>query len=166
MIYVIGILILFLLIAFIFIFFKCIKLKEIKSSIDTCSMRINEFLEEKLDMVKEMFKSVRNEKLKSSFNYDESYDIYEKENVLYNIGYDLNKYIKEGRSKKLKEMIKVFNEKEEELEGLKDFYNASVQNYNSIYTNKYLNKIFKLLRFESYKPFRIRKIEDYEIFKN
>ena len=166
MVYVIGILVLLLLVAFIFIFFKCVRLKEIKNSIDACSLKINDFLEEKLNMVKEMFKSVRNEKIKDSFNYDESYNVYEKENALYNIGCDLNKYIKESKSKKLKEMIKVFNEKEEELDGLKDFFNANVQSYNDIYANKYLNKIFKLLKYDSYKTFRIRKMEDYEIFKN
>ena len=55
---------------------------------------------------------------------------------------------------------------EEELDGLKDYYNANVLDYNEIFLKKYFNKIFKLLKFDSYKAFKIRKLEEYEIFKN
>lgn len=166
MVYVIGTLILLLLICFVIVFFKYTKLKEAQNSIDVCYNKINETLEKKLDIVKEALNTVRNEKLKNSFSYDESADVYEKEKSLYDIGFELNKYSKQSKSKKLKEIIKSLNEMEEELDGLKDYYNSNLLSYNDIYMNKYFNKIFKLLKFNSYRSFRIRKIEDYEIFKN
>ena len=41
----------------------------------------------------------------------------------------------------------------------------SIFNLNGAY-KRYFNKLFRLLKFVDYKSFKIRKLEEYEIFKN
>lgn len=165
-IYVIGILVLLLVICTIIIFFKYSKLKDIKSSLEMCTNSINEALEKKLKLINEILIDIKDEKIKESFNYDEEASLYEREDALFNISFEINRFVKEGKNKKLKDKIKVLNELEENLDGLKDYYNANVLNYNEIFLKKYFHKFFQFLKFDSYKAFKIRKLEQYEIFKN
>ncbi len=166
MIYVLGILFLVLIIAGIFLFFKYAKLKDINNSIEIATENINTLLDKKLELVNDLLKEIKNEKIKKSFEYSDDLSLLEKEKVLFNISFDINKYIKEGKNKKLKDKVRDLNILEENLDGLKDYYNANVLNYNEIFLKKFFNKIFRLLKFDDYKSFRIRKLEEYEIFKN
>lgn len=182
MIYVIGTIMLILLICFFIVFSNYSRLKDIKVSIDTCTNSIDESLNKKLEMVNNLLKQVDNEKITREFIYDESASLYEREDSLFNVSFELNKYIKEKNSKdnkdkkkKKKNETKVFdfetelkelNILEENLDGLKDFYNANVLNYNEIFYKKPFNTIYKLLKLDTYKSFKIRKLEEYEIFKN
>ena len=166
MIYVIGAVVLILVICIFIIIFKYVKLKDIRNSIDICASSIEELLSKKLELVNNLLNDMKNDDLKNSFSYDEEASLYEKEDSLFNISFEINKLIKEGKSKKLKEKVKELNEMEENLDGLKDFYNTNVLSYNEIFKKKYANKLFKLLKFDSYKSFKIRKLEEYEVFKN
>ena len=166
MIYVIGAVVLILVICIFIIIFKYVKLKDIRNSIDICASSIEELLSKKLELVNNLLNDMKNDDLKNSFSYDEEASLYEKEDSLFNISFEINKLIKEGKSKKLKEKVKELNEMEENLDGLKDFYNTNVLSYNEIFLKKYANKLFKLLKFDSYKSFKIRKLEEYEVFKN
>ena len=69
-------------------------------------------------------------------------------------------------NKKFKNEIIKLNEIDDDIEGLKDYYNANVINYNEIFLKKPMNLIYKLLKFTQYKSFKLRKIDDYEILKN
>ncbi|MBQ6547237.1 MAG: hypothetical protein IJL74_04495 [Bacilli bacterium] len=166
MIYVIGLIILLLVILFFIVLFNYFKLKDIKESIETCALSIDELLNSKLELVEKILKKIKNEKLKSSFEYDKDSTLYEREDALFNISFEINKYIKESNNKKLKDDARELSAMEESLDGLKDFYNTNALNYNEIFFKKGLNKVFKLLKFEGYKSFKIRKLEEYEIFKN
>lgn len=166
MIYIIGIIIIVLLIGGFILFLKVSKLKDIKESLDICASNINEFLSKKLSLVNILLKDINDEKIKKDFSYSEDFTIYEKEEALFNISWNINKYIKDNNLKKLKDKAKELNILEENLDGLKDFYNANVLNYNEIFLKKYFNRIFRLLKFGDYKAFKIRKLEEYEIFKN
>ncbi len=166
MIYAIGIIILILIIGFGYMFFKYSKLKDINNSIDICEENINDLLDKKLELVNSLLKSIKNEKIKKNFNYSDDLSIYEKEDALFNVSFDINKYINDKKDSKLKKKVKELNALEENLDGLKDFYNANVLNYNEIFLKKYFNKILRLLKFSDYKSFKIRKLEEYEIFKN
>ena len=55
---------------------------------------------------------------------------------------------------------------EEDLEGLKDYYNSKVIIYNEKYLNKLFCKIYKMLKLEKQKKFKLRKIESFEILKD
>lgn len=166
MLFIIGIIVIILLIGGFIIFLKISKLKDIKKSLDICTSNINEFLSKKLSLVTILLKDIKDEKIKKDFSYSEDFTIYEKEDALFNISWNINKYIKDNNVKKLKDKAKELNILEENLDGLKDFYNANVLNYNEIFLKKYFNKIFRLLKFSDYKSFKIRKLEEYEIFKN
>lgn len=165
-IYVIGLLILIIVVCAIILFFKYSKLKDIRNSLEMCTNSINEALDEKLKLVNEFLSDIKDESIKNSFNYDEGASLYEREDVLFNVSFEINKFVKEGKNKKLKDKLKILNELEENLDGLKDYYNANVLNYNEIFLKKYFHKFFQFLKFDSYKSFKIRKLEQYEIFKN
>ena len=85
---------------------------------------------------------------------------------MFNVSFDINKYVKDKKIVKLKDKVKELNVLEENLDGLKDYYNANVLNYNEIFLKGYLNKLFRVLKFGDRKSFKVRKLEEYEIFKN
>lgn len=165
MLYVVGLIILIILIGCFLIFLKFSKLKDIKKSLEICSFNINEFLDKKLNLITILLKEINDEKIKKDFSYSDDFNIYEKEEALFTISWNINKYIKDNNMTKFKDKVKELNILEENLDGLKDFYNANVLNYNEIFLKKYFNKFFRLLKFQDYKSFKIRKLEEYEIFK-
>lgn len=166
MIYIIGTIVLVLIIIGAIVFLKYYKLKDIKSSLDICTEQINELLGKKLDLVNSLLKNIKNDDIKKSFIYDNDASLYEREDVLFNIAFEINKYVKKTGNKKVSKDMEALDSLEENLDGLKDFYNTNVLNYNEIFLKKPFNKIFKLLKFEQVKSFKIRKLQEYEIFKN
>ena len=166
MIYAIGAFLLVLVIcAFIFIF-KYVKLKDIRNSIEICTSSIDNLLNKKLELVNNILKDLKENSIKKKFSYDENASLYEREDSLFNTSFEINKLVKESKKKELREKTIELNELEENLDGLKDFYNTNVVSYNEIFLKKYFNKLFRLLKFDSYKSFKIRKLEEYEVFKN
>ena len=166
MLYIIGIIILILLVGGFIIFLKVSKLNDIKKALDICASNINEFLNKKLELINILLKDIDNKKIKKDFSYSDDFNIYEKEEALFNVSWNIYKYIKDNNIKKLKDKAKELNVLEENLDGLKDFYNANVLNYNEVFLKKSFNKIFRIFKFGDYKSFKIRKLEEYEIFKN
>lgn len=166
MLYIIGIIILILLVGGFIIFLKVSKLNDIKKALDICASNINEFLNKKLELINILLKDIDNRKIKKDFSYSDDFNIYEKEEALFNVSWNIYKYIKDNNITKLKDKAKELNVLEENLDGLKDFYNANVLNYNEVFLKKSFNKIFRIFKFGDYKSFKIRKLEEYEIFKN
>ena len=166
MIYVFGTIFLLVVIVLGYLFFKYSKLKDINNSIEIASESINAVLDKKLELVNELLKDVKDKKIKEKFEYSDDFSLYEKENALFNVSFDINKYVKDKKIVKLKDKVKELNVLEENLDGLKDYYNANVLNYNEIFLKRYFNKLFRFLKFRDYKSFKIRKLEEYEIFKN
>lgn len=166
MLYIIGIIILILLVGGFIIFLKVSKLNDIKKALDICASNINEFLNKKLELINILLKDIDNKKIKKDFSYSDDFNIYEKEEALFNVSWNIYKYIKDNNITKLKDKAKELNVLEENLDGLKDFYNANVLNYNEVFLKKSFNKIFRIFKFGDYKSFKIRKLEEYEIFKN
>ena len=166
MIYIIGTVILILIIIAAIVFLKYYKLKDIRTSIDMCAEKIDELLEKKLEIVNELLKSIKKDSIKKGFSYDENASLYDREDALFNVAFEINKYVKETGNKKVSKNMEELSTLEENLDGLKDFYNNNVLNYNEIFLKKPFNKIFKLLKFEQFKSFKIRKLQEYEIFKN
>ena len=141
MIYIIiTITIILALLAILFIKYK--KLEDLENAIITCEENLEYQLKEKNEIIKILIKEINDE--------------------------DINKYLLENPKKNntfKKEIIKL-NEIYDNIEGLKDYYNANVINYNELFLKKPLNLIYKLLKFTQYKSFKLRKIDDYEILKN
>ena len=166
MIYVIGAVVLILVIFIVIVIFKYVKLKDVQKSIEMCIKSIDELLNKKLELVNSLLKDIDNKNIEEKFSYNEDASLYEREDILFNTSFEINKYIKEKKIKKLMPKVQDLNNLEEDIDGLKDYYNANVLNCNDIFLKKNLNKLFKLLKFDSYKSFKIRKLEEYEIFKN
>lgn len=166
MIYIIiTITIILALLAIVFIKYK--KLEDLENAIITCEDNLENHLKEKNEIIKEVIKDINDEEL-NKFTYNEEETIHEKEDNLFNIRWDINKYLLENpkKNKKFKKEIIKLNEIDDDIEGLKDYYNANVINYNEIFLKKPMNLIYKLLKFTQYKSFKLRKIDDYEILKN
>ena len=165
MIYIILAIFLVLFIFAGYIFFKITKLKEIDSTLAICTNNISDALDKKYSVVDELLKKINSNRLSKDFNYNKDDSIHEREKSLFDIGFSINKYIKNHKDLKVEDNIHELNQIEETLDGLKDFYNANVLNYNEIFLKKYINKIYRLFKFKDYKSFKIRKLEEYEIFK-
>ncbi len=166
MIYIIIIITIILaLLAIVFIKYK--KLEDLENAIITCEDNLENHLKEKNEIIKEVIKDINDEEL-NKFTYNEEETIHEKEDNLFNIRWDINKYLLENpkKNKKFKKEIIKLNEIDDDIEGLKDYYNANVINYNEIFLKKPMNLIYKILKFTQYKSFKLRKIDDYEILKN
>ena len=166
MIYIFGTILLLLVIVAGYLFFKYSKLKDINRSICIAEENISDVLDKKLNLLNELLKDINSKKIKDKFEYSDDFSIYEKENALFNVSFDINKYVKEKKISKFRDKIKELNVLEEDLDGLKDYYNANVLNYNEIFLKGYLNKLFRVLKFGDRKSFKVRKLEEYEIFKN
>lgn len=166
MIYIIIIITIILaLLAIVFIKYK--KLEDLENAIITCEDNLENHLKEKNEIIKEVIKDINDDEL-NKFTYNEEETIHEKEDNLFNIRWDINKYLLENpkKNKKFKKEIIKLNEIDDNIEGLKDYYNANVINYNELFLKKPMNLIYKLLKFTQYKSFKLRKIDDYEILKN
>ncbi len=166
MIYIIiTITIILALLALVFIKYK--KLEDLENAIITCENNLENHLKEKNKIIKKVINGINDEEL-NKFTYNEEETIHEKEDNLFNIRWDINKYLLENpkKNKKFKKEIIKLNEIDDDIEGLKDYYNANVINYNEIFLKKPMNLIYKLLKFTQYKSFKLRKIDDYEILKN
>ena len=165
MLYIILALFLVLFVFAGYIFFKVTKLKEIKNSLDICSNKIEDTLNKKHKIINDVLKKINNARLTKEFEYKDSFTLQEKEKCLFDIGFSINKYVNNHKDLDLNNELRELNYIEETLDGLKDFYNAHVLNYNEIFLKKYLNKIYRVFKFSDYKAFKIRKLEEYEIFK-
>ncbi len=167
MLYLVLTLLFIIFIISVYIFFKINKLKDIKESLDLCEKKISEALTNKYKIVLDILEKLNDEKLNKYFTYTEDLSLVEREKSLFDIGFKINKNLKGNKTKlkKFEEELKNLNINEESLDGLKDYYNANVLNYNEVFYKKYFNKIYKLFKFEEYKSFKIRKLEEYEIFK-
>ena len=94
MIYIICSLFFLFFIFGVFIFFKVNKLKDIKKSLDIISSNIEEFLDIKLNIVTKLLSDIDDEKIKKEFSYSDDFTLHEKEDSLFNISWNINKYIK------------------------------------------------------------------------
>ena len=165
MIYAICTILLIVFIAGAYLFFKVTKLREINNTLVLCTSKINDALDQKLDLINKLLKSINSAKLKKKFNYRDDLNLYEKEKALFDISFSINKFVKENQKTQFKNKVAELNALEENLDGIKDFYNANVLNYNEIFLKPYLNKVYRWLKYHDYSAFKIRKLEEYEIFK-
>lgn len=166
MIYLIVILFILLGIG-LFLFIKYSKIKDLNNKIEVCCDNIGEILESKRELVFKVIEEVNDEELTKKSEFNESESIFENESNLFDIRWNLNKYLDNKKiTNQYKKDLRKLNVIEESIDGLKDFYNISVLNYNEIFLKKPFCYFYKMLGFEQKKSFKIRKLEEYEIFKN
>lgn len=166
--YVIIILVLLIIFVILYIYNNYQKIKDILENINVSKEKIDELLDKKKELLENLVKDAKDKDLKIMLK-EETNDIFSKENVLYNVRWKLEelitdkKYNPKDEFKTYYERLKVL---EEDLEGLKDYYNSKVIIYNEKYLNKLFCKIYKMLKLEKQKKFKLRKIESFEILKD
>lgn len=145
------------------------KLKELMNTIDICSGKLEETLEEKKELLTKLSEETKNKDLIKLINIKDNLDIFELEKSLFDTKWGLNKLIANKKLKVKKDasiILTNLNKIEDDIEGLKDYYNSKAITYNEKYFKKPFNIIYKLLKYEQKKTFTIRKIDDYEIMKD
>ena len=172
MIYAVILIVLILVIVLI-ILGNYLKLKEIDENINICSMNINDILNKKKELLDCLLKILDDDKINKMYeNYNDSLSMFDKEDVLYNINWEANKYMnnidndEKLNDDEIKKLVKELNSFEENLEGLREYYNSNVASYNDYYFKKPFTYIYKLFKLNDERSFKLRKLENYEILKN
>ncbi len=170
MFYVIVVLIILLVIGILFL----IGYKKIKVSykhLDMCVINLEEVLDNKNIVINNMLDVLNSKKLKDIKNYSDDLNILLKEKELFEERLEINKYL-EGAGKKkasnseVKKIIDSLNIIDEDLDGLKNYYNTYANIYNDYLDRGFFRFIYKLMHLEKKELFDVRKLEDYEILKN
>lgn len=164
---IVLIIIIILLVAF-YIFYK--NVKNVKSIISVASNNILTLLDQKKELIDQTIELLNSKKLKNEFVYDEEWSVFDKDNALFKIRVDISNYLngqgKKKNSDEVHDLIKIIDTIDEDIEGLKNFYNSKVLDYKNLYDKKFFNLLFKLFKIESVNMFKSRKLDDFEILKN
>ena len=146
--YVIIIFVLLVIFTILYIYDNYQKIKDILENINTSKDKIDEVLNNKKELLENLVKDAKDKDLKIMLK-EETNDIFSKEGMLYNVRWKLEelitdkKYSPKDEFKTYYERLKIL---EEDLEGLKDYYNSKVIIYNEKYLNKLFCKIYKMLK--------------------
>ena len=166
--YLIIILVLLIIFVILYIYDNYQKLLDILENINTSKEKIDEILDKKKTFLEDLVKEAKEKELKIMLK-EEATDIFSKEDILFNVRWKIeslinnNKYTPQNECASYYERLKTL---EEDLEGLKDYYNSKVILYNEKYLNKVFCNIYKMLKLEKQKKFKLRKIESFEILKD
>ena len=167
----IFLLIIIIIIIFV-IWFNYKKINNIKSNLEVCSNHIIELLNKKTELLLKLNKEDKNKDLESSLSFEDNISLFEKEKKLFNITVNidenflkkkLKKNKKEQKSGSLLEEIKVVDDN---LEGLKDYYNTYVNLFNSFFRKKPFIYIYKIFNLYEMQTFESKRTEKYEILKS
>lgn len=166
MIYIIIGIIVFLVLILLFLYMKINNLKDEHDKIEVALNKINNIVNKKDENILNILDILKDEKLKSK--YENKDNIIEKEENLFYLYWDINKYLNENKkkNKKLDELINEIECNEDELEGLKDFYNSTVNLYNSLYNKKPYTLLYKIFKFKTKNIFTSKRVEEFEILKD
>ncbi len=167
--YIIIIIVLIIIFIVLYIIDNYKKIKELEKNINISLDKIKELLIKKEDLLEKIVKDTKVKELKVLIKIKDDEDIFELEKTLYDVRWKLNTLVNEEKYKPIKEFLDYYNNLntvEESLEGLKDYYNSKVLIYNEKYLNKLFKNIYKLLKLEQKKSFKLRKIDDYNILRN
>ncbi len=148
--------------------FKYFKLKEFDKIISVCVDNLNETFDRLDKEITNILNSVKDDKIKEIYIVNnENLELFERENMLFEISWSINKYFDDKKVKeKEKKILRSINNIDEETQGLKDYYNLNSVRYNELYNKIPFVYIFRLFGLNSKKIFKLRKLENYEILKD
>ena len=163
MIYILVILFLLILLFGIFFYTKYNNLSDINKKLEISLEKIQELVSFKKNKVKEILDIIKEEKY--NYRYEHISDNFiEEENEIFILFWDLKKEFK--TNKKVRIIVNEVEKYENDLEGLKDYYNCNVNLYNELYKKIPFNLLFKVLKFDNKRAFESKKIEEFEILKD
>lgn len=146
---------------------KFLQVKDISNNLDKCENNINDILENKVILLKQLLDKIKDEKLNDALTFKEDINIFDKEQQLSDLKYNIFKKHKNiVDNKENSNIIYELNSLEENLDGLKDYYNTNVVVFNEKFLKQPFTIIYKLLGLDIKKLFNLGKLEQYEILKN
>lgn len=145
-------------------------IKNVKSIISVASNNILVLLDQKKELINKVIESLNSKKLKNEFIYDEEWSVFEKDNALFKIRIDISDYLngqgKKKKSTEINDLLKDIDTIDEDIEGLKNFYNSKVLDFKSLSDNKVFSLVLKIFKIENINMFKSRKLDDFDILKN
>jgi hypothetical protein len=166
--WIIYIVFLALVILVLYTLYKVKELKFIQKKINKCIDNMEDLFEIKEMYINEIIKKKKNAKLSDKmFNYRENKTIFDKENVLFGVNWDiLSEYPDLIKDEAFTSFCEYIEQTNEGIDGLKDFYNINVNKFNNLFSKKPFSLIYKTAGFERGKMFILRKLNEYEIEKD
>lgn len=141
-------------------------LKEKEEKLDISLEKIEELVNNKDENVNKILDIISDDKLRA--RYVKSDNVIDNENNIFSLYWDIKKYLKEKNinNDEINNIVKEIDKYEDDLEGLKDFYNSSVNIYNNYFYKKPFNIMYRIFRYNEKQKFISKKIESYEILKD
>jgi len=158
-----------LVLATLFVVISILRLRELEKNQEVCAMNIEESLKEKYTLLSNLVQLLKEERFVKQFEIISDKDLFEKEKSLFNLRWDINKYMKEQKIEKteeIKDLLKQLAMLEENIEGLKDYYNMQSMLYNEKIDQPIFSIIYRIFKLKKKDIFQLRKLEEYEILKN
>ncbi len=162
----IAILIIVILIGLV-IFFRISDLKDINKNLDIAKDRVRDLLNKKKGLILELKDLLEKKKVSNIYIKDDDTDILSLDDSLVKASSKIQEFKEEDFSdyKKAKPILKKLALLEDDIDGLKDYYNTYANKYNLHYERKPFIYIYKLFKFEKLELFKQKKLEQYEILK-
>ncbi len=141
-------------------------LKEKEEKLDISLEKIEELVNNKDENINKILDIISDDKLRA--RYVKSDNVIDNENNIFSLYWDIKKYLKEKNinNDEINNIVKEIDKYEDDLEGLKDFYNSSVNIYNNYFYKKPFNIMYRIFRYNEKQKFISKKIESYEILKD
>ena len=166
MYFFIAVLIIVIILSFV-LFYKLFDLKNINNNLDVAEVNLQQVLDKKKELLYNLRDCISDEVAKKIYPEDKDLDLFELEESLFNIRWEFNKLSsKDYKDKKeVQKVMKELNNLEDDIEGLKDFYNTYARRFNLAFVKKPFTLFYKLFKLNEKKLFNYRKLEQYEILK-
>lgn len=176
MMYYIMIAVSFILLSIIIIVIsaKITNFNDLKRKIERSKNNISNVLNKKIDLMNKAQKVLESEFKIEAFNInignlDNDYDIELDKNVELiesRLISEVNKSDEIKNNKKIMEIKKDIKEINNDILGLKEYYNLYVSDYNKLFNNKLYRLLFKIRKLKKMEPFNIKSHSDLQILKN
>lgn len=176
MMYYIMIAVSFILLSIIIIIIsaKITNFNDLKRKIERSKNNISNVLNKKIDLMNKAQKVLESEFKIEAFNInignlDNDYDIELDKNVELiesRLISEVNKSDEIKNNKKIIEIKKDIKEINNDILGLKEYYNLYVSDFNKLFNNKLYHLLFKIRKLKKMESFDIKNHSDLQILKN
>ena len=163
---IVGLIILFLIIVTLF-FIKLHSLKDILNILELAKEKTRVFLNKKKETLDKIMEKINDNNFTKNIDLKEDDTIFNIDDILYKKRNLLISFLEEKKeiNEEQKILLKDLSFIEENIDGLKDFYNKQVYTYNESLSKKPFSFLFPLFKLKKLKPWNINKLIEYTILK-
>lgn len=154
----------FIIIIFILRLISKKRIKDYDQKLNICFDEIESVLDSKSSLIQITIKAINNKKLIQSFKTNIEENIFEKDDFLYDFVGNIKKSLEKKKKKDLKvnDYMKEIDLLDEDLEGLKNYYNSNASKYNYMLDSKVFKIFYVICKLNKKEVFKLRKLEEYE----